>query len=168
MPSRLLGSSTVRNQMRFAWNFVFEKFFLISKKVFLRFFKKKILLVLLQKRFSSQFVVDYVYKNAQSLRIKIFKQSRRYRFVLYYIIFAWVKFHVKTMKFNDLDLTKVKNVLPTSFLALHKQIPLIFNTTNIWINRYNRFNRFNSYTRLGCNKVVNTWCCDLSIYKIMK
>ena len=50
LASIFLGARTVLYEMRFIWNFVFEKFFSISKKLCPRFSKKGSVLVLLQKK----------------------------------------------------------------------------------------------------------------------
>ena len=59
-------------------------------------------------------------KFIQNLRIKIFYQNHGHRFVLYYLIFAWVKPHVNLMRFTRL--VKVKNIsLKTIELVLALQ-----------------------------------------------
>ena len=51
MPSRILGAPTVLNRMRLVWNFVFAKFFSISKKLTPQSSKTKpFVLVILQKK----------------------------------------------------------------------------------------------------------------------
>ena len=93
-PSRLLGAPTIINQMRFVGNFVFGKFYSISKKDWPRFYKRASVLVLLEKEISPQFFVQYFYKNIHNLGIKMFYQNSEHTFVLYYLIFALVKIHV--------------------------------------------------------------------------
>ena len=97
MPSIL----TVLNQMRFIWNFVFVRFFSISKKVCQRFSKEAPVLILLPKKsISPQFFVEYHWKNIYNLRLKMFYRNCGISFVLYYLIFLWIKFHANIMRFT--------------------------------------------------------------------
>ena len=60
MPSRLLGAPTVLNRIRLVWNFVFAKFFSISKKITLRSSKTKpFVLVILQKNPKTIFLTNF-------------------------------------------------------------------------------------------------------------
>ena len=131
MLSRFFGAPAVLNQIRFVWNFVFVKFFSLSKKVCLLlskkasvwfYYKKK------KKRFCPQFLVECFYKNIYNLRIKMFYQNRGYNFVLYYLIFIWVKFHVTIMRFPQLanKLRMFLQKLTNKFFSLEKP-PLIFH-----------------------------------------
>ena len=93
MPSRLLGAPTVLNQMSFIWNFVFVKFFSVSKKVYPRSSKKTFVFDLItEKKISPKFFVEYFYKNIHNMRIKMFYLNRGHTFVLCHLVFAWVNF----------------------------------------------------------------------------
>ena len=84
-------------------NVVFGKFYSISKRVCPLVFKKDSILVLLNKDFlKSQLFVEYFYKNIHNFGIKMFYRNSRHTFVLYYLICAWLKFHVSIMRFTRL------------------------------------------------------------------
>ena len=103
-----------------------------------RFSKKAYILVLLQKkRFSPQFFVEYFYKNIRDLKIKIIHLNRGHTFVLYYLIFAWVKFHSNIMRFTwvgaEQSYRKVsKKIFSFANLSAHAAI-------SSCVNRYHNY-----------------------------
>lgn len=89
MPSRLLGTPTVLNQMRFGGNyFLGEKFVNIKESVFA--ISKK----------ASFLLLEYFYKYIHNLEMKMFFQNSGNSFTLYYLIYAWLKFNVNIMRFS--------------------------------------------------------------------
>ena len=80
IPLRLLAVPTVLYQMKFVWNFVFEKLL----------------------------VVQHFYKNIHTLRKKMFCQNPGH--VLFFcLIFVWVKLHVIIIRFTwDEELARVE------------------------------------------------------------
>ena len=78
----------IPDQLRFVWNFFLEKFFSISKSVCPKFSKKSSLI--------------FNNKDFHNLIKKMFYQTRRHAFLLYYLTFVWVKFYVSIMRFTQL------------------------------------------------------------------
>ena len=72
MPSRLLRAPIVLYQMKFVWNFAVVKCYSIFKRVCPRITKKLPLWFSQKIKISSQFFVEYFYKNIHNFRIKMF------------------------------------------------------------------------------------------------
>ena len=89
MPSRLLGTPTVVNQMRFGGNYFFgEKFVSIIESV------------LAISKTASFLLLEYFYKYIHNLEMKMFFQNSGNNFTLYCLIYAWLKFYVNIMRFS--------------------------------------------------------------------
>ena len=88
MPSRILGAPTVLHRMRLVWNFVFAKFFSISKKLTPQSSKTKpFVLVILQKKkkdlphkfllsTSTNIFINYEYYTRQKQLPEVFCKKR--------------------------------------------------------------------------------------------
>ena len=122
MPWRLLGTLTVLNQIRFVWNFVFVKFFSLSENVCHRFSKNAS-----EKWFPPHFFTEWFHNKIHNLRIKMFYQNHRHNFVLYYLIFVWVKFHVNIIRFTQLGAHKSEECFSKNYQITFIALQTSFN-----------------------------------------
>ena len=89
MPSRLLGTPTVLNQMRFGGNFFFWG------KI-CQYHRKRVRDLQNSFLFAFRVLLKYIH----NLEIKMFFQNSGNSFTLYCLIYAWLKFYVNIMRFS--------------------------------------------------------------------
>ena len=80
-------------------NFVFVKFFSYLKNCFYN----SVLILLQKKEKSPHFFVKRFYKTIYNLRISMFYQNREQSFILYYLVFARVRFHVTVIRITQME-----------------------------------------------------------------
>ena len=112
--SKPLGDPTLLNQMRLVWSFVFAKFF--SSAIV----QKGFCFCFITKKFFHTIFVEYLFLSTwvYNFRIKMFHQNGGQNFVLYYLIFTWVKFHVKITRFKLLGAPYSNECFPKTYLKL--------------------------------------------------
>ena len=89
-------------------------------KVFVIHDDKASVFFLLQKKFFHTIFVEYFFLSTwvYNFRIKMFHQNGGQNFVLYYLIFTWVKFHVKITRFKLLGAPYSNECFPKTYLKL--------------------------------------------------
>ena len=120
-------------------------------------------LILLKKKKKKKILANFLLSTFR--KFSEFEYKTHYAghsFALYYLVFAWVKFHVNIMRFTRLgahqSLKCFSKNFQTFLLALQN-----FGLISTRVIEHNRFNRFHSYKRTRLHKVINT-ASDLGCY----